>query len=146
MFPAGGKLFVDVAGNLASPATRKVLIDVLGPSDPLIRDALMTIIDRGDSIVLSPADDKEPGLGKSNKVTSPTGFRTQVENDPAIAADLVQRSETSISSTKTCHPNEIRTRCIRLHPGRYWAVEKDSIRSPEFASDYGGDGCLLLEQ
>jgi pyruvate,water dikinase len=30
MFQAGGRLFVDVAGHLASPATRKAVIDALG--------------------------------------------------------------------------------------------------------------------
>lgn len=100
MFQAGGRLFVDVAGNLASPATRKVIIDVLGQSDPLTKDALMTIIDRADFIEPSPNDEKEPGPGKSNKVISPAGFRTQIENDPAIVADLMQRSQTSVVALK----------------------------------------------
>jgi len=100
MFQAGGRLFVDVAGILASPAARKVIIDVLGQSDPLIKDALTTIIDRGDFIEPSPRDEKEPGPGKSNKVISPAGFRTQIENDPAIVADLMQRSQTSVVALK----------------------------------------------
>lgn len=103
MFHAGGRLFVDVAGSLVSPATRKVIIDVLGKSDPLIKDALMTIIDRGDFIEPSPpdeSDEKEPGPVKSNKVISPAGFRTQIENDPAIAANLVQRSQASLAALK----------------------------------------------
>jgi rifampicin phosphotransferase len=36
MFQAGGRLFVDVAGNPASPATRKAIMNVLGQSDSLI--------------------------------------------------------------------------------------------------------------
>jgi phosphoenolpyruvate synthase/pyruvate phosphate dikinase len=100
MFHAGGRLFVDIAANLASPVGRKTIIGVLGQSDPLIRDALMTIIDRGDFIQPLPGDEKALGPGKSNKVISPAGYRTQTENDPAIAADLVQRSQAALIDLK----------------------------------------------
>ena len=40
MYVAGGRLFVDVAPDLASPARRAGLLDVFGKSDPLIGDAL----------------------------------------------------------------------------------------------------------
>src|SRR5262249_2338406 len=43
MYKAGGRLFVDVADLLASPASRETILDVLGKSDPLIKDALTTI-------------------------------------------------------------------------------------------------------
>ena len=49
MYEAGGRLFVDVAGRLASPTTRAATLQALGKSDPLIGDALQTILDRGDS-------------------------------------------------------------------------------------------------
>src|SRR5207302_5871346 len=48
MFTAGVRLFVDVAPDLASPERREMLVNVLGKSDPLIRGALMTILERGD--------------------------------------------------------------------------------------------------
>src|SRR3954453_14575783 len=47
MRKAGGRLFVDVTQQLASPASRESILDVLGKGDPLIKDALMTIIERG---------------------------------------------------------------------------------------------------
>src|SRR5579859_5860461 len=50
MRKAGGRLFVDVTPLLASPASRESIIDGLGQSDPLIKDALLTIIERGDFI------------------------------------------------------------------------------------------------
>jgi pyruvate,water dikinase len=55
MFAAGGRLFVDVTPDLASPARRTRVLDALGKSDPLIGDALETILDRGDSSARSPA-------------------------------------------------------------------------------------------
>ncbi|PNB76579.1 phosphoenolpyruvate synthase, partial [Pseudomonas sp. FW305-BF6] len=43
-FKAGGRLFVDVTKNLASPGSRKMLLDAMGQHDPLMKDALITII------------------------------------------------------------------------------------------------------
>ena len=63
MYIAGGRLFVDVAPELASPAKREILVNVLGKADPLIRDGLMTIIERGDFIKLL-ADD-QPGTSSA---------------------------------------------------------------------------------
>ena len=54
MAEAGGRLFVDVTQMLASPASRASLIGALGKSDPLIGDALETILDRGDFIPSRP--------------------------------------------------------------------------------------------
>src|SRR5438094_918919 len=48
MYEAGGRLFVDVTKELASPASRAALLEVAGKSDPLIRDALQTILERDD--------------------------------------------------------------------------------------------------
>ncbi|KAM3099097.1 PEP/pyruvate-binding domain-containing protein [Phormidesmis sp. 146-12] len=47
MYQAGGRLFVDVTQELASPARRGIIVDVLGKNDPLIRDAFMTLLERG---------------------------------------------------------------------------------------------------
>jgi rifampicin phosphotransferase len=90
----GYLLMLPVTWPLRPPEKR--LIDVLGQSDPLIKDALMTIIDRRDFIEPSPTHEKEPGADNSNKVISSVGFRTQIENDPAIVADLIRRSQTSV--------------------------------------------------
>src|SRR5205085_7738250 len=54
MLKAGGRLFVDITHHLVSPVSRKKIIDVLGQSDPLLKDALMTIVKRGDFIKSSP--------------------------------------------------------------------------------------------
>jgi pyruvate,water dikinase len=56
MRQAGGRLFVDVTQMLAAPAGRKSVIERLGQSDPLIKDALMTLLARGDFLP-STADD-----------------------------------------------------------------------------------------
>ena len=56
MRTAGGRLFVDVTPMLASPGGRKTVIDTLGKFDPLIKDALTTIIEREDFIKSLPDD------------------------------------------------------------------------------------------
>ena len=106
MYAAGGRLFVDPTKELASPASRDVLLDVLGRSDPLIKDALTTLIERGDFIESSPGDPKAPGPGQGKPSMSPAGFQAQIEDDPAIVADLIARSQASIEALK----RDIRTK------------------------------------
>ncbi|WP_226002175.1 phosphoenolpyruvate synthase [Paenibacillus sp. BJ-4] len=94
----GGRLFVDITMGLASPAGRQNLLDVLGHSDPLIKDALITIIERGDFIKSDPNDKSEPGPVKSHKGMSSADILAEAGNDPAIVADLIKSSESSLSA------------------------------------------------
>lgn len=100
MRTAGGRLFVDITSMLASPAGRETLVNVLGKSDPLIRGALTTIIERGDFIKLLPDDKKDPGPGPSNKSVPPSRYKTLHDYDPTIVADLIRSSQESIASLK----------------------------------------------
>ncbi|WP_017151799.1 phosphoenolpyruvate synthase [Bacillus bingmayongensis] len=100
MRKAGGRLFVDVTHMLASPDSRKMLLDGMGQHDPLMKDALMTIIERGDFIKSLPNDKQEQSSGKSNKSVSSTDSRAQIENDPTIVSDLIKSSQTSIEELK----------------------------------------------
>ena len=100
MFTSGGRLFVDVTADLASPAKRDILVNVLGKSDPLIRGALMTILERGDFIQSLPNDTQEQRAGTSNQGRPPVGYQTLNDYDPAIVSDLIKRSETSIEELK----------------------------------------------
>ncbi|MBD3884287.1 phosphoenolpyruvate synthase [Phormidium tenue FACHB-886] len=100
MYQAGGRLFVDVAPDLASLAGRELLVNVLGKSDPLIKNALTTILERGDFIKSEPNDNKELGFGQSNRGTPPPNFQAQLENDPAIVSDLIKDSQALIVTLK----------------------------------------------
>ena len=92
MGEAGGRLFVDVTPMLASPASRASLIGTLGKSDPLIGDALQTIVERGDFIPSRP--DEGPAWAP------PGGGSAALETDPAIPAELIERSQASIATLK----------------------------------------------
>jgi pyruvate,water dikinase len=96
MYKAGGRLFVDVAGLLASTASGQTILDALGKSDPLIKDALTIVLERGDFIQSLPNDNP----GKTNKSMPPMDFQARVENDPTIVSDLIKSSQTSIEELK----------------------------------------------
>ncbi|QWH38118.1 phosphoenolpyruvate synthase [Bacillus mycoides] len=96
-FQAGGRLFVDVAQRLASPTSRELLLNTIGNSEPLIKDALTTVIERDNFIKLLPDDEKEKSLGKS---MPPASSQPQIESDPAIVMDLIKNSQASIEELK----------------------------------------------
>ncbi|WP_338871105.1 phosphoenolpyruvate synthase [Spirosoma sp. SC4-14] len=97
---AGGRMFVDVADDLASPVKRNMLINVLGKSDPLIRDAFITILERGDFIRSLPDEQQDPIPDKSNQGPPPVDYQTLADYDPAIVSELIGRSEASIAELK----------------------------------------------
>jgi rifampicin phosphotransferase len=99
-FNAGGRLFVDVAQSLASPDSRKMLLNNMGQHDPLMKDALMTIIERGDFIKNLPNDKEEQDNLKSSKSVPSVGSEAQIENHPRIVSDLIRKSQTSIEELK----------------------------------------------
>ncbi|MGM1032804.1 MAG: phosphoenolpyruvate synthase [Bacillota bacterium] len=100
MRKAGGRLFVDVTHMVASPDSRKMLVEAMGQHDPLMKDALINIIERGDFIKSVPNDKQEQSSGKSNKSVPSADSRAQIENDPTIVSDLIKRSQTSIEELK----------------------------------------------
>ena len=100
MRTAGGRLFVDVTQMLASPAGRDTLINVLGKSDPIIKDALTTIIERGDFIKLLQDDKKEQSPAKSTKSVPHRDYQALNNYDPTIVSDLIKSSQTWIESLK----------------------------------------------
>ena len=93
MYEAGGRLFVDVTQELASPARRAGLLEVMGKGDPLVGDALRTILARGDFIQERP--DEEPG--KAPVTAAPPA---PIETNPAIVTELIERSRASITTLK----------------------------------------------
>ncbi|MEC1374423.1 phosphoenolpyruvate synthase [Heyndrickxia oleronia] len=97
MRKAGGRLFVDVTQNLASPVSREILLNGMEKHDQLLKDALMTILERKDFITPSSNDKKEQSRPSiSNKGNSMMDFQTLIENNPTIVSDLIKSSETSI--------------------------------------------------
>ncbi|HWB27136.1 MAG TPA: phosphoenolpyruvate synthase [Chitinophagaceae bacterium] len=99
MAKAGGRLFVDVTPELGSATGREMLLHAMGQHDPLLKDALVTLIKRGDFVPSLPGDNKQ-SAAKSNSVATSSEFHSQMENDPAIVAGLVGRSEALVDALK----------------------------------------------
>jgi pyruvate,water dikinase len=90
MYEAGGRLFVDIAPRLASPTSRAGALELLG-KDPLIGDALRTILDR----------DFIPSVPDNGRGGPPAGtVPAPIETDPAIVAGLIGRNQASIAAFK----------------------------------------------
>lgn len=98
MHEAGGRLFVDVTRRLAAPASRAGLLDVMGRGDPLMRDALESVLDRDDFVL--PLADPGPGRPPAGGGPAP------VETDPAVVTELVGRSQASLAALE----RDIRTK------------------------------------
>src|SRR3546814_15959765 len=87
---AGGRLFVDVTERLSRPASRRAVVDALGRSDPLIRDALETVVERDDFVPLLPDEAPPagpPGAGPGAAGTTPE----PIDTDPALVAELTEQ-------------------------------------------------------
>jgi pyruvate,water dikinase len=95
MCVAANRLFVDVAGLLASPAAREPFVTEFERSDPLTGSALRTLIDRG--FIPEDAETGEPLPAAISRDDDPA--ETQVA-DPAITAGLIARNGFSIAALK----------------------------------------------
>ena len=99
MHTAGGRLFVDVTRLLSSPVSRKALIDTLGQSDPLIKEALRSIVKRKSFIKPSPDVHKIPPHLTGNKTMS-WDYLEKFENNPTLVTDLIRSNQTSLEELK----------------------------------------------
>ncbi|MFE7313991.1 rifamycin-inactivating phosphotransferase [Streptomyces sp. NPDC057555] len=98
MHTAGGRLFVDATGRLASPVNRAALLDLMGRGDPLVRDALETVLDRDDFPL--PVPDAGPGGRPAGGAPAP------IETDPGIVTALIERSQAVVAALE----RDIRTK------------------------------------
>ena len=100
MRTAGGRLFADVTQMLASPDTRYTIVETLGRFDPLMKDALTTIIERGNFIPSLPGDDNRLSTVNASKSPSLPNYEALNQYDPMIVRELVDKSEASIEVLK----------------------------------------------
>ncbi|MBC1561508.1 phosphoenolpyruvate synthase [Listeria booriae] len=89
---AGGRLFVDITPNLAAPASREILINGIGQSDPLMKDAIETIVAREGFIETNTTEEARP-------IPTPSADKP-IENIPEIATSLIANNEASLAKLK----------------------------------------------
>lgn len=97
---AGSRLFVDVTTHLASPSTRMATLETFGRSDPLIRDALETLLERGDFIPTGT------NIGPDTPSAPPGPRPEPIKVDPAVVTELIERNRASVAELH----REIQTR------------------------------------
>mgnify|MGYP001187655673 CR=1 FL=1 len=90
---AGGRLFVDITQMLATHAGRNHLLE-LGKSDPLMKDAIETIIAR-DYIPLLPDGPMPPAPGNRKYE-----MLEQIGCDPSLVPELIRKTQASIEKLK----------------------------------------------
>lgn len=88
MFKASGRLFVDIAQQLAVPASRDALLRMMSQHDPLTFDAVSSLIARGDMIPAAP--DTPPAAPKAMPSLHPA--------DPSLAPELIRRDQESLEA------------------------------------------------
>jgi rifampicin phosphotransferase len=80
---------------LASPDSRNMLLNTMGQHDPLMKDALTTVVERGDFIKSLPNDSKATIPNRGN-----IDMLAQIENNSSIVSELIKRNQTSIEELK----------------------------------------------
>ncbi len=92
MSVAGGRLFVDVTEMLGAPTTRAGLLRAMGGSDPLMGDALQTIVERGDFVPARP-DEELTGVFALAE-------QEPLDADTAIVGELIERGQALTAALK----------------------------------------------
>lgn len=93
MHTAAGRLFVDIARNLASPGNRDTILDIFGKSDPLIKDALLQVVAKEDFIKPLPDNPAVNPL-------PPTPPVTEIEYNPTLVEELIRSNEADIATLR----------------------------------------------
>lgn len=107
MAVAGGRLFVDVAPMLAVPASRAAIMGTLGKSDPLIGDALTTLVNRGFVPITEPgafheAASKSPSPTVRSMAGQPAGVTPPpIATDSRIVSDLIARNDAAADAARS---------------------------------------------
>lgn len=135
MLPAGGRLFVDLTEELSSPAKKNLVVNVLGKQDPLIRDALTTLLLRGDFIRSLPEEAPTSTNGGAPAGPAPN-FQAMLENDPEIVTDLVNKSAASIEELK-------RNIQLQAGPPLFDFIREDILRLRKFTADPRSFGAVM---
>ncbi|MFF5289787.1 rifamycin-inactivating phosphotransferase [Paractinoplanes globisporus] len=92
MLESGGRLFVDATPQLASPDRRAAFLEMVGRGDPLFRDALETVLDRGFIREVPDA----AAVGRSSVHPA----NPSIASDPAIVTGLIERTEESLAALR----------------------------------------------
>ena len=139
MSVAGGRLFVDVTEMLGAPTPRAGLLRALGGSDPLMGDALRTIVERGDFVAARPDEALTGVLAVAEQ--------KPLDADPALVTELIERGQASTAALKRTIEAKSGPELIELHPGGPSGAETGPLRSARPGGDHlRGGGRSVAER
>ncbi|MCG8925921.1 rifamycin-inactivating phosphotransferase [Lentzea sp. CC55] len=92
MTVVGGRLFVDVTPILTTPSSRAGFLDVIGRSDPLMDDAIRTVLGREDFLPAARTDEDVPLIAGAAPAT--------IDTDPDIVTELIGATEASVAALR----------------------------------------------
>lgn len=98
IYKAGGRLFMDLTYDLASPVGRKIILSTVGGSDPLMRNAILTLMKRKDFMKSLPRGKRSLKMGREGMSWALIIHAVMIylKNDAAVIQDLIARNEASI--------------------------------------------------
>jgi rifampicin phosphotransferase len=94
---AAGRLFVDISRQLSSLATRQAMLNTFEKSEPLIKDAIAKIIERGDFITTVSEESAAPASAQHPSVFTPP---PPIAGDPQLVAGLIKKWENALEECK----------------------------------------------
>lgn len=97
MYETAGRLFVDVSKELSDPAMKEQLFNGLGKSDPLIKDALISLEERGLFQTVKSQRNQHPDVAQSHAFN----LQTEIEFNPNLVSDLIACNKKAIETLKT---------------------------------------------
>ena len=96
---AGGRLFIDLTHDLASPIGRKIILSTMGgKSDPLMQNALLSLMKRKAFVKSLPRGKRAISMGAEGLSWSlpMQAIKIYRKNDPAIIQNLISHNAASI--------------------------------------------------
>ncbi|MGN6421647.1 MAG: phosphoenolpyruvate synthase [Pseudobacter sp.] len=97
MYTAGGRLFIDITNDLSSPDKKYVLLNVLGKSDPLFKDAISSIMQREEFTGREQPGNKE---NQAPQGTSTPDYQTIKDFDAGIVTAMISNSQKEIEELR----------------------------------------------
>jgi len=98
MYEAGGRLFVDITGQLASPASRSALLHMLS-REPLISSAVNTLLERR-FIATLPAQESACSASARSLGRKTDNASSAQSPDPAIVGQLIGEHEMAVAEAR----------------------------------------------
>ncbi|BAF60557.1 phosphoenolpyruvate synthase/pyruvate phosphate dikinase [Pelotomaculum thermopropionicum SI] len=135
---AGGRLFWDVTHDLASPVGRRIVLSMMSKSDPLIVNAIRSLMRRKGFLSSLPRGKRSISMrteGMSWALLFQI-FKVYRKNDPAVVQDAVARCEASI--------NELRQRIADVSgDGLFAFILEDQKQTKAMLYDPRGYGAIM---